>query len=1312
MATSDKQSTNPHILRPAFVFGLELASRPGLVNPARSLVNRVLAYARLDSSANALQRRFSGTQNLNQQILSRYARFSTGLGPLNRAVRFRRRRPAGPDLAQPSFFEPDMDMGDDQSFELAREYAPQPDRSFQPSSSQSSAFSEPYLADYEPESWEAAPLSPLSSQTATFLPTVLRSLAVTEPTRRSNSPDRQTQGQNVVTQPTRRNNNSGESQIVGPNEAIYPSPGLTQSAILSNNDGSSLTPLQRSLARLEAAETAEANPLSAGDAGRPAALSLSYFQPGLLTGRPAWPAPELYSPALPTASTTVASRSLDSGQYRPSLELQPIEPNITTAPTYASANPQTTIISRQADPSSRDLSSGQLIEPQSTIYNLQSTIPLSNAGLSPLRRALQRVSVGAAEYTGNDWLRSGTDSGLPYALPVQRRRSSGMTVDPGLGGSETQTEQAFAYADSPYPPLTGQVARSQQATQAAQETSTRLYQNSVGPTSFLPLAGLPGFEGIRPVSDEEYKANIARVQGLPGIEGASPVLGSPVTEFRVGGWADNLPSLKFNPGVVSRVKSVMDGGGQGNDNAMAAGLVGWPGVNPDGLTWAAPTRYGRSRSVAPLADSVVAEDVAPSSRSTAEVSRTLAEFGGDREVIQRLANQVVRSQQAAQAAQETSTRLYQNSVGPTSFLPLAGLPGFEAVGPVSGSSVNESQGWSSNLPSLKFNPGVVSRLGSATDGGGQASESSIGDGLAVWPRVNPGGLAWAEPARSRRSRAADVTDSAEAENVAPSSRSTTEVLRSLAELGGNREVIQRLAALVEAGGIARQMGGDQAMTPTRYIAPASAFPGQGTVGALGRAVERSGLTGASSDFEATPRNYITPPLALRKAASPSPSEARASENGSGLPEAAALANFLTSLGLPAALVIPEAGYLSDPSVTSDSTAVRRTLSAPNGRSGDDDWNALPLNYAGPGLAAEARRSDPPTNPFAFQPSILTGLKLTTQTRRLEQPSPSTASLSFVQRSTTNLSRTGGGERFVSVLSDFLPDEGASQAESVLGQATHFETPFDQPIGVVGQPQPMLQRKATGNGVAPVARAFDRVLKTSVGQTLDKTVQRRLGQAFGASFDHVRVHTDNTASDYTTQMGAEAFTVGSSIFFAPGRYQPHSPDGQALIGHELTHVMQQASLPSLGGGRIPETSSEGQALEHEALSNERLLLRHLSVSQPESSMRVSGETRLNLGETTSNFQSNGGGPVQRSYTPVEPVHLQESASSSGGGEAGSVQRVMSGQHQATHLVTAPGNDDKAENQLSVEELAEQVYRLLRQRLIVERERGGPSGGRFF
>jgi hypothetical protein len=66
----------------------------------------------------------------------------------------------------------------------------------------------------------------------------------------------------------------------------------------------------------------------------------------------------------------------------------------------------------------------------------------------------------------------------------------------------------------------------------------------------------------------------------------------------------------------------------------------------------------------------------------------------------------------------------------------------------------------------------------------------------------------------------------------------------------------------------------------------------------------------------------------------------------------------------------------------------------------------------------------------------------------------------------------------------------------------------------------------------------------------------LESRFGADFSHVRVHTGRRADLTAKAISAKAFTVGSDIVFAGGQYSPESHEGQHLLAHELTHVVQQ------------------------------------------------------------------------------------------------------------------------------------------------------------
>src|SRR4030095_4569821 len=77
---------------------------------------------------------------------------------------------------------------------------------------------------------------------------------------------------------------------------------------------------------------------------------------------------------------------------------------------------------------------------------------------------------------------------------------------------------------------------------------------------------------------------------------------------------------------------------------------------------------------------------------------------------------------------------------------------------------------------------------------------------------------------------------------------------------------------------------------------------------------------------------------------------------------------------------------------------------------------------------------------------------------------------------------------------------------------------------------------------------------------------------------VRVHTDGAAATLNRAVQAEAFTTGTDIFFAPGRYDPSSSAGRGLLAHELTHVVQQSSGAGGPGGTVshPDDPAELEA----------------------------------------------------------------------------------------------------------------------------------------
>lgn len=136
------------------------------------------------------------------------------------------------------------------------------------------------------------------------------------------------------------------------------------------------------------------------------------------------------------------------------------------------------------------------------------------------------------------------------------------------------------------------------------------------------------------------------------------------------------------------------------------------------------------------------------------------------------------------------------------------------------------------------------------------------------------------------------------------------------------------------------------------------------------------------------------------------------------------------------------------------------------------------------------------------------------------------------------------------------------------------SPLAQPRGV--HPQAFQPRTATpqgpvvqrvGNGEAFQLPANLPGFGGAGGQPLPDPVRQKMESFFGASFADVRVHVGSQAHS----IGALAFTHGSNLYFAPGQYNPNTTQGRQLLGHELTHVVQQRA------GRVRNPFGSGIAV---------------------------------------------------------------------------------------------------------------------------------------
>jgi hypothetical protein len=114
--------------------------------------------------------------------------------------------------------------------------------------------------------------------------------------------------------------------------------------------------------------------------------------------------------------------------------------------------------------------------------------------------------------------------------------------------------------------------------------------------------------------------------------------------------------------------------------------------------------------------------------------------------------------------------------------------------------------------------------------------------------------------------------------------------------------------------------------------------------------------------------------------------------------------------------------------------------------------------------------------------------------------------------------------------------------------------------------------AAGRGGVDAGALTDRL---GPGRPLDAGARGRMEQAFGHSFGDVRIHADAGAAQLSGDLQARAFTVGPHIAFGPGEYRPGTPVGDALLAHELAHVIQQE-----GAAPVAARDLEHAPQEHE------------------------------------------------------------------------------------------------------------------------------------
>ncbi len=204
------------------------------------------------------------------------------------------------------------------------------------------------------------------------------------------------------------------------------------------------------------------------------------------------------------------------------------------------------------------------------------------------------------------------------------------------------------------------------------------------------------------------------------------------------------------------------------------------------------------------------------------------------------------------------------------------------------------------------------------------------------------------------------------------------------------------------------------------------------------------------------------------------------------------------------------------------------------------------------------------------------------------------------------------------------------------------------------------------------------LNVDSGEPVPFILRNRYEEQFGMNFSNIRLHTDPPSMQFAKQQRAHAVTIKHHIFADPEKLNLEKSTGRALLGHELTHVVQQADFSK---DRVLSPSNQNK-LENEALMQEQNTLSMEKGVVPKkisSDNGLSKMERQHLNPQVVFAELPKSPPVVNSITDAVPM-------------AAAIDRT---------LPEIP----KENNSLNHSEITQQLYADLKLKLQTEKERSG-------
>ena len=396
------------------------------------------------------------------------------------------------------------------------------------------------------------------------------------------------------------------------------------------------------------------------------------------------------------------------------------------------------------------------------------------------------------------------------------------------------------------------------------------------------------------------------------------------------------------------------------------------------------------------------------------------------------------------------------------------------------------------------------------------------------------------------------------------------------------------------------------------------------------------------------------------------------------------------------------------------TDVDRAVAEPAGW--PETIEPLPLPLVDTGWVA-ARRSALPTlaadqAPLALlarrpAPTVLTGEQTATGA-----PIVARGPLSFARRDQAagtppDMELTGSPTSPPAAMTaEFVGPAAAWPAAAWPALAAEPSSPTSAPLPLI-QSLPMTAARASD----PRRLAAER-LEQSSGAPLPLPVRAPFERLFRTSFAEVAIDTDAPAAEATAAVGAAALTLGPRIFFAPGRFRPEEPEGGSLLAHELTHVVQQRVSPV----RMALKRADSVAAPPEAVDSEREAdatesrVRELYSSgnfaaQPLTLARAVAPSAGQPPTDGSSFLGadyDGGAALGSDGSPALARIVSTSYASD---HPGVVNRAVTIDEMQVGAEGDAAGKDGAGGEADVKKIAKQVYEILKDRLMSERERRG-------